>query len=135
MKDTYKQLFSCLSTNEPSDTLLRDIMFSIRKEQVKQRSKRLIINSASLFLVACVLAPFSWHILVNEVKSSSFMYFVSVTFNNFGVFLTFWKDFLLAILESMPVVGLVALGFNLVIFLLAFRFLLSRRNIFMKFNV
>lgn len=71
--------------------------------------------------------------LSNQVESSGILYFISIAVNNFGVFLTLWQDFGLAILESMPIMGIVAFTISIGTALFTLRLFLYKKRLLLGY--
>jgi len=91
-------------TDSPSPELFIKIMKRIRKEERILLFKK--ITFLSVILVGSVVAfvP-AIKMLIEESESSGFIYFVSLLFSDFEIVKTYWQNFTLTILETLPTVG------------------------------
>lgn len=122
--------FSDFEPVEPSAGLFDRIIAVIKKEQELRHSKRLLFGFALLLLLSFIATPLSWSMFVNQIKTSGILYFISAAITDFGTFLSYWKDFALAILESLPITGIVAFALSIGLALFTLRlFLYPVRNI------
>jgi hypothetical protein len=79
-----------------------------------------------------VATPLSWKMLVSQAKSSGTFYFISTAVSDFEIFLTFWKDFSLAILEALPVTEIMFFSICLGISIFTLRLFLKNKNLIFK---
>jgi hypothetical protein len=132
MRKNYKKLFNNLKAVEPPPALLDRIILAIKKEQEFQKTKRLLFGFLFLFVVSLVATPLSWKMLVSQAKSSGTFYFISTAVSDFEIFLTFWKDFSLAILEVLPVTEIMFFSICLGISIFTLRLFLKNKNLIFK---
>ncbi|MDP3990964.1 MAG: hypothetical protein Q8P63_01575 [Candidatus Nealsonbacteria bacterium] len=129
MRKDFEKLFSHLEPPEPPAGLFDRIILAIKQEQELRKTKRLLFGFFSLLIVSSIVAPFSWVLLMEQVESSGILYFVSTAVSNFNVFLTLWQDFGLAILESMPIMGIAVFTVNMALLLFTVRLFLYKRRL------
>jgi len=67
------------------------------------------------------------------MESSGIFYFVSTTISDFGVFLTLWQDFGLAILESLPLMGMMVFAISLGISVFTLRLFLYKKRLLLRY--
>jgi hypothetical protein len=130
-----KKFFNRLQNLEPPPELFDRIILAIKREQELEKTKRLLFGFLFLFVVSLVATPLSWRMLVSQAKNSGILYFISTAVYDFGTFLNFWKDFSLAILESLPIVEIIFFATNLIIFLFTIRFFLSREKLLLAYLI
>jgi hypothetical protein len=130
-----KKFFNRLQNLEPPPELFNRIILAIKREQELEKTKRLLFGFLFLFVVSLVATPLSWRMLVSQAKNSGILYFISTAVYDFGTFLNFWKDFSLAILESLPIVEIIFFATNLIIFLFTIRFFLSREKLLLAYLI
>jgi len=133
MRKDYEKLFTNLKPVEPSAGLFDKIILTIKREQGLQHTKRLIFGFVSLLLISFVAIPFSWTLLVGQVESSGIFYFISTAVNDFGTFLILWQNFSLAILESLPIMGIIAFTVNMALILFIVRLFLYRKRLLLAY--
>jgi len=129
MRKDYEGFFTHLELKEPPAGLFDRIILAIKREQELQHTRRLVFGFASLLIVSFAAIPFSWTILVSQVENSGILYFISTAVSDFGTFFTLWQDFGLAILESLPVMGIVAFLISIGIALFTLRLFLYRKRL------
>ena len=134
MRKDYEKLFVYLKPEEPPAGLFDRIILAIKREQELQHTKRLLFGFLFLLIISSVVTPFSWSILMNQIESSGISYFISIAFSDIGIFLLLWKDFSLAILESLPLTGMMifAISFGICIFTL--RLFLHRKRLLLQMS-
>ena len=112
---------------EPPPTLFKKVILAIKKEEAR-RQKRLIFGFFSLFLISFTALPFSFELLLSSFKNSGVIYFISTALSNFKLFLNFWKDFSLAILEVLPIGEISIFLLNVIVTPFAFRLFFYKRG-------
>jgi hypothetical protein len=135
MEKDNKKFFNRLQNLEPPPELFDRIILAIKIEQEFQKTKRLLFGFLFLLVVSLVATPLSFRMLVSEAKNSGILYFISTAVYDFETFLNFWKDFSLAILESLPIVEIIFFAANLIIFLFTIRFFLSREKLLLVYLI
>lgn len=133
MKKDYEEIFSHLRPPEPPAGLFDRIILAIKREQELQHTKRLLFSFLALLVISLTAAPFSWTLLVNQVESSGVLYFISTAVSDFRTFLTMWQDFSLAILESLPITGIIAFTISVGVALFTLRLFLYRKRLLLGY--
>ncbi len=132
MKQDLEKLFSHLKPAAPPAGLFDRIILAIKREQELQHTKRLVFSFASLLIISFVTVPFSWTMLVNQVENSGISYFISTAASDFGTFLLLWKDFSLAILESLPIAGMMIFAISLGVSVFTLRLFLYKKRLLLS---
>jgi len=91
--------------------------------------KKLLFSFFFFLIVSIVAAPLSWTIFINQLKSSGLGYFISAALSNLDAFFAFWQDFILAIAESLPIMGIAVFTINIILVLFTLRLFLSRKGL------
>ena len=129
MRENFEKLFSHFEAPEPPAGLFEKIILAIKREQELRRTRRLLFSFLFLLVVSLISTPFSWTMLVSQVKSSGIIYFISTAVSDFGTFLAFWKDFGLAIAESLPVAGITVFVLNMILAVFTIRLFLYKKRL------
>lgn len=109
MRKDYNYLFTLNSLPKPSDTLFDKVMLRIKNEQ-KLRAVRLetaIFSLSTVFFGIAFVRVFQI-IRVSFIESDFFRFF-SLIFSDFEEVVAYGNSFILFLLESIPVIGLIAL--------------------------
>lgn len=133
MTDNIRKIFNSLKPAEPSTGLFDRIIMAIKREQELRQTKKLAVLLFFLMLVSVSFAPFSTAIFAKQIEYSGIGYFVSTAASDFSVFLAFWKDYVLAVLESFPIVGLMAFSINMALALFTIRLFLHKKQFLFKY--
>jgi hypothetical protein len=133
MRKDYERLFTSLKPVEPPAGLFDRIILAIKREQELQHTKRLLIGFLFLLVVSLIATPLSWKMLVSQVENSGIFYFVSTAVNDFGTFLVLWQDFGLAILESLPIMGMVAFTISIGMAFFTLRLFLYKKRLLLGY--
>lgn len=124
MREDYEQLFSHLEPALPPAGLFERVVSAIRQEQELRRKRKLFFASFIFLFIAIFAAPFSWIYMAGQAADSGVVYFLSAAAGNLGIFAQYWKDFCMAILDSLPLGGLTVCVVNLGLALFAFNLLI-----------
>jgi hypothetical protein len=135
MRRDYEQLFSHLKPLEPPAGLFDRIILAIKREQEFQHTKRLAFGFLALLLVSLASAPFSWSLFTSQVQNSGILYFISTAAADLGAYLVLWQDFSLAIVESLPIVGITVFILNLILAVFTVRLFLYRRRLLLRYLI
>jgi ABC-type Fe3+ transport system permease subunit len=133
MHKDYEQFFSHLEPQEPAAGLFYRIILAIKQEQELRRTKRLLFGFLFLLIASFIATPLSWTILVSQMENSGILYFVSAAVSDFGTFLTLWQDFGLAILESLPILGIAAFAISVGLALFTLRLFLYKKRLLLGY--
>lgn len=133
VRKDYEKLFTNLGPKEPPQGLFDRIILAIKREQELRHTKRLLFGFLSLFLISLVATPISGAMLVNQVESSGISYFISTAVSDLGTFFALWQDFGLAILESLPVIGMMTFLFSLAVSVFTLRLFLHRKRLLLDY--
>lgn len=129
MRRDYEKLFTNLEPPEPPTGLFDRIIFAIKREQELRHTKRLLFGFLSLLLISLVATPLFGAMLINQAASSGISYFISAAINDLRTFFALWQDFGLAILESLPIGGIVSFFLSLAVSVFTLRLFLHRRKL------
>ena len=135
MRADYEKIFQYIESQEPPEGLFNKIILAIKKEQELQHTKRLLFGFLLLLIISIISTPFSFGLLVNQIKSSGIHYFISSAFSNFSVFITFWKEFSLAILESIPIVAVAIFILDMALVLFTLRLFLYKKRLLLNYLI
>lgn len=133
MRRDFEKLFSRLKPAQPPAGLFDRIILAIKQEQELQHTKRLLFGFLFLLIASVIAASLSWTMLVNQMESSGIIYFISTAVSDLGNFFTFWKDFGLAFLESLPIMGMVAFTISIATTLFTLRLFLYKKRLLLGY--
>jgi hypothetical protein len=125
--------FLYLKPVEPPAGLFDKIILAIKGEQELRQTRRLLFSFLFLLVVSLIATPFSFARLVNQIKISGISYLISTAVSDFGTFLVVWKDFILAILESLPITEIITFSISLGICLFTLRLFLYRKKLLVQY--
>lgn len=133
MRKDYEKLFTHLKPPEPPAGLFDRIILAIRREQESQRTKRLFFGFLTLSTISLVAIPFSWTILSTQVENSGILYFLSSLTTDLGMALAVWQDAGLAILESLPIMGITIFTLNMILVIFTVRLFLYKKRLLLGY--
>lgn len=120
---------------EPPKGLFDRIISAIKQEQELRHSKKLLFGFLILLVVSFIATPLSWSMFVSQVKSSGIIYFISAAASDFNAFLGLWQDFSLAILESLPITGIIAFALSIGMALFTLRLFLYKKRLLINYLI
>jgi len=107
MVQDYEKLFSQIQPLEPPVGLFERIVNRIQIEQkLITVKRRIFLFSAGLFITILAFIPtikMAW----SGLTESGFLNFFSLIFSDAGIVASYWQNFALSLLETLPVTGLV----------------------------
>jgi hypothetical protein len=116
-------------TFEPNLSL-KDRVFeaiNIRKKKNAHQKTLIYLGSSLVFLVGSI---FSFQFLIRGLKSFGFFEYVSLIFSDGSALSLIWKDYLLTLVDSLPVVSL-----GLSLFLLFLLFVSIKKVSYYNYNL
>lgn len=105
MREDYKKLFSYLKSEEPPARLMADIFAEIERSRKIQLCHRFIFNIAASVVSFIALAP-AIYFLITETMQSGFYEYLMLVFSDNEIIASYWQNFGLLLLESLPVLSL-----------------------------
>ncbi|KPJ55901.1 hypothetical protein AMJ49_06125 [Parcubacteria bacterium DG_74_2] len=133
MPKDYKELFTNLESKEPPVGLFDRIILAIKREQELRHAKRLLFGFLSLSLISLVATPISGVMFINQIENSGIIHFISTAISDFGIFLTMWQDFSLAIIESLPLMDMIVFLLSLGISIFTLRLFLYKKRLLLNY--
>ena len=100
----------------PPKGLLEKVLKRIHREERILVLRRIFIFSVTLAGSLIGLIP-SFKMLLSDFSRSGFINFFSLMFSDFSTVATYWQNFMMILLESLPAVSLALFLSNLLIFL------------------
>lgn len=116
-------------TIEPSKGLFDRIILAIKQEQELKRTRKLLFGFLFLLVLSLTATPISLAMLINQARSTGIYYFVSAALSDLGVFANLWQDFILAIIEGLPLTGIVAFIFSVGVSIFTLRLFLYKKRL------
>ena len=107
---------------EPPIGLLEIIVMRVHKEERILVLRRFVFFSLLFIGSTAAFIP-SFNMLGADFKNSGFLSFFSLLFSDFSIVTTYWKSFILTLLETLPFVSIALFLAVLLTFLESARFL------------
>lgn len=117
MRKDYEKLFSRLESPEPPAELLGKIIARIQKEKQFIFIKKRLFFFSTVMLVSTVALIPTINVFQEGLTQSGLLQFISLFASDFGLVIADWQNFGLAILESLPVMNVIAFLFAALVFL------------------
>src|SRR3989344_2712911 len=122
-------MFTHLEPPEPPSGLFDRIILAIRREQELRNTKKLAFGFLALLAVSLVAVSFSWTLFSGQLAESGVLQFISVATNDLGTFLSLWPDSVMAIAESLPIMGIVLFTINMILAVFTLRLFLYKKKL------
>jgi len=110
--------------------LFNQIMFRIKAEQRKAVLKRKIGIFAFVLAVSFVGFVPAFSMAWTGIANSGFIQLFSLAFSDTKIVMTYWQNFILSLLESLPIIGLLITGISLLVLLGSLKFLYKNIKVF-----
>ena len=118
------QFFADSSEQEAPTCLLENIMRRIRVEKYVLKLKRRVVIFSICFAGMAVAYVPVFRIIEKNFVDSGFWEFLSLIFLHFSIIAMYWQSYLFALLESLPVMSMVAFLAYVLIFLVSLKAIL-----------
>lgn len=127
------KLFGYSEPAEPSAGFFDRIICAIKNEQEFRHTKRLFFAFLMLLIISCAAAPFSSLMFISQIKDSGILHFLSMIVSDFALIISSWKIFGLALLESLPIIGIIIFVLNIALALFTIRLFLHKKQFLFKY--
>ncbi|MDD5547472.1 MAG: hypothetical protein PHN74_01025 [Candidatus Pacebacteria bacterium] len=124
MEKNCEKLFKSLKEIEPPKELLGGILSKIEFEKRKIARLRLAFFAGTALASIFGFIPATRY-FINELNSSGFHHYASLIFSDGGVLISYWKEFILSLAESLPVLGIIAILSLVFVLLESIKFILK----------
>jgi hypothetical protein len=116
MRKDFEQLFTHLDSPNPPAYLLPKIMQAIADEKQPAifKGKLVIFSLMAIFSVAA--AVYALVLFKTGAAESGFWQFISLLFSDYQVVVTAWQNYLLSLIETLPLTSLILLLSSILIF-------------------
>ncbi len=122
----YEKLFQSLRHIEPPQELYGGIVARITREQRHRAIIRLFFLGFAVLLSFAALIP-TFRYLSNDFYQSGSYQYLSLIFSDGGMLISYWKEFMLSIAESLPIISIAA--FLSILFIMLGSLKLAAQNI------
>lgn len=134
MREDYELLFSHLKAPEPREGLLDVVIERIEKEKAAAALRRRL-----WFSISAAAASLAVFIPVSKAfdewaQNSGFSEFASLPFSDSEIIMAYWKDFVFAVLESMPAASIALFVASVFIFTQSVRLINKDLRVLYEFS-
>src|SRR3989338_3099616 len=129
MRKDYEKLFTHLEPPEPPAGLFERIILEIKREQELRNTKRLAFGFLALLAFSFIAMPFSWTLFSGQMAESGILQFISVAVSDLETFLSVWPDSVMAVAESLPVIGIAFFTINMILAVFTLRLFLYKKRL------
>ena len=133
MRKDYAKILTHLEPPDPPSGLFDRIILAIRHEQELRSTKRLALGFLALLIISLSSAPFSWRFFSEQMAESGILQFMSIAINDLATFLALWPDSIIAIAESLPIVGIIILAINMILAVSTLRLFLYKKRLLLSY--
>ena len=129
MRKGDEKIFTHIESSELPAGLFDRIIFAIKRERELRNSKRLAFEFLTLLIVSLMAAPFSWMFFSGQMAKSGILQFISIAVDDLGIFLSLWPDSIMAVVESLPVAGIIIFTINIIFAVFTLRLFLCKKKL------
>jgi len=108
MESSINKLFKNLKDAEPRDLLSKRILSAVARER-RARTRQKLMLSYSGMAVSLVALAYAIPVFGNTLVKSDFWSVVSLAYSDAGILWGHWNSFLYSLLETFPVIDVIAL--------------------------
>lgn len=105
MPDDFQKLFSLNKQATPPPELLERIIANINIQR-QSRIKRMLAIRSLFFVFSVIVLVIGWQSIRADMAKSGFAHFIALLFSDGKILMAYWQSFILVLLESLPVSGL-----------------------------
>lgn len=132
MRKDYEKLFTRFALPEPPEGLFDRIILAVKHEQELRNTKRLAFGFLVLLIISLAATPFSLPFFLRQIVESGILQFMSIAINDLGTFLSLWPDSVMAVAESLPVMGIIVFVINMILVVFTLRLFLRRKGLLLR---
>lgn len=92
----------------PAD-LFEKVMNRVARERIRSARRRFVVSSLAAFAVVLTAIP-TWNLFQMDAAQSGFGSYLPLLFSDFQSVMTNGQDFALSLIESLPVLDVIALS-------------------------
>lgn len=118
---------------EPPVGLFDRIIASVAEEQQQRQSKNTLLSFLAILFFSLSLLPCSLLLLLGQWKASGAQYFISLAATNLDIFLSLKQNFLLSILESLPIIPILLFSVNIALVLFSVQLFLYKKSLLLRY--
>jgi len=125
--------FRDFQLKEPPKGLFDRIILAIKRERELRHTRKILFGFLLLLIVSLIATPLSWALLISQAKDSGVIYFLSAAISDLKIFFALWQDFGLAILESLPIIGITCFIISVVVAVFTLRLFFHRKRLLLNY--
>jgi hypothetical protein len=107
MEDNLKKAF-CKAKYEPKENLSSKVWLGV-VQHIEHKAKIKFWTFSFFSLASLTGSVFAFRTLSQEFSNSDFSQYFSLVFSNSGIIIKYWKEFILTLTDSVPIVSMVFL--------------------------
>ncbi|MFA6094447.1 MAG: hypothetical protein WC757_00990 [Candidatus Paceibacterota bacterium] len=116
----YEKLIQCIPDIHPREDFVEVVMLRVKKELYMRAWRRFVTGSFFAVASFVALVPAVVQLYSTWFQSGS-AEIISLVFSDFTIVTTYWKEFLLSFVESVPFIPFVAVLASVWVFLVSVR--------------
>ncbi|MCH7598088.1 hypothetical protein IID27_03590 [Patescibacteria group bacterium] len=133
MKKDHEKLLTHLESPEPPAGLFDQIILAIKREQELRNTKKLVFGFLALLAISFTTAPFSWNFFLAQMVESGILQFISIAVNSLETFLALWPYSIIAVAESLPIMGIIMFVTNMILVVFTIRLFLYKKRLLVSY--
>jgi len=108
MREDYEKLFSFLSPPEPSPDLLEKVLGRLKEKRRAAILKKIFWHSLGVTVSGIALIV-TFQMAKADFANSGFWQFFSLIFTDSKILVSYWQNYILSLLETLPAINLILL--------------------------
>ena len=129
MSRNFENIFINFAESEPPARLFENIMLAIRREKELIRARKALFGFLCFLFVSLCSVSLSGAIIADQIHNSGIYYFILTAVTDLGVFSVIWREFMLAIIESLPIAEITAFAASLCVCVFTIRLFLRDKDL------
>jgi len=115
---------------DPNDNLRDKIVIDINR-RIRNKAIFSLFYGGLTSLTSILVMVYSSILIVKDFYSSGLREYLSLAFSDYSLLLTLWREYLLSVVESLPIISITLVTFSLFVFTLSIKYVINNfRKIF-----
>lgn len=118
---------------KPSLGLFDKIICAVHAEKELRQTRKILFTFVSFLIGSLGALPFSSIFLIMQWRRSGAMHFIASAPGNTAVLFALWQEFLLSIVESLPLMAITLFAINVALVLFTVRLFIYRKGVLLSY--
>lgn len=109
---------------DPSNNL-RDKIITDIDRRIRNKAIFSLFYGGLTSLTSVLVMIYFFVLIVKDFYSSGLREYLSLAFSDYSLLITLWREYLLSVIESLPVISIILVTFSLFIFTLSIKYVVN----------